>query len=206
MTGEDLRDAVAGALLPEDAARARFYALIGRLFYDAPDSILLAEICRAEEEPDAGEGPVGAAWRALRQACKTAYPVVIKQEYDTLFVGVGKAEVTPYTSHYVNGTVADRHLVNLRQQLAQWGLGRRDAAFEIEDHVSGICDVMRILVVQGRPHDEQRLFFNEFAYPGVIPFCETVAGAASAVFYRPVARFARAFFEVEKTALEMEEF
>ncbi|MBI2294703.1 MAG: molecular chaperone TorD family protein [Betaproteobacteria bacterium] len=206
MTGEDLRDAVAGELLPEDAARARFYALIGRLFYDAPDSMLLAEICRGEEEPDAGEGPVGAAWRALREVCKTAYPVVIKQEYDTLFAGVGKSEVTPYTSHYITGNSPDRHLVWLRERLHQLGLARRNAAFEVEDHVSGICDVMRILVVQSRSHDEQRLFFNEFAYPGIIPFCETVAGAASAVFYRPVARFARAFFEVEKTALGMEEF
>jgi TorA maturation chaperone TorD len=206
VTGEDLRDAVAGELLPEDAARARIYALIGRLFYDAPDSILLAEICQLEAAPEGGEGPVAQAWHALREACKSAYPVLLKQEYDTLFVGVGKSEVTPYTSHYLMGNSPDRHLVRLRERLEQLGLARRSAAFEVEDHVSGICDVMRILVVQGRPHDEQRLFFNEFAYPGVIPFCETVVGAASAVFYRPVARFARAFFKVEKTALDMEEF
>lgn len=204
MTGEDLRDAVAGALLPEDAARARFYALIGRLFYDAPDSILLAEICRAEDEPAAGDSPVAQAWQALREAGKNAYPVVIKQEYDTLFVGVGRAEVTPYTSHYIKEAAAARHLVQLRQQLEQWGLARRDATFEVEDHVSGVCDVMRFLVSEGHPLEEQRMFFDEFAYPGVIPFLEKVANAASAVFYRHVAHFACAFFELEKTILNME--
>lgn len=198
------RTGEAGQLVVEDAARAKLYSLIGRLFYDAPDSVLLAEICRAEDEPVDGDSPVAQAWQALREAAKNAYPVVIKQEYDTLLVGVGKAEVTPYTSHYVNEVAADRHLVRLRQQLGQWGLARRDAAFEVEDHISGVCDVMRFLVEEGRPIDEQRLFFNEFAYPGVIPFCEKVASAASAVFYRHVARFARAFFELEKTILDME--
>ncbi len=191
-------------VLPEDQARANFYALIGRLFYDAPNAIFLAKICREAQVSEESEGPLTAAWRALRDAGKTAYPVVIKQEYDTLFVGVGRAEVTPYTSHYVPGA-ADRHLVRLRDQLERWGLARRDAVFEFEDHVSGVCDVMRYLVEKGRPTEEQRLFFNEFAYPGVVPLCDAVAAAASAVFYRQVANFARAFFEVEKDALEMQE-
>jgi len=200
----DSRTADGGQLVAEDAARANLYALIGRLFYGAPDSMLLAEICQLEAAPEDGDGPLAQAWHALREACKSAYPVMLKQEYDTLFVGVGKSEVTPYTSHYLMGNSPDRHLVRLRERLDQLGLARRDATFEVEDHVSGICDVMRFLVEEGRPIEEQRSFFNEFAYPGVIPFCERVAKAASAVFYSHVARFARAFFEVEKTVTEMQ--
>ena len=191
-----------GPLAPEEEARANLYALIGRLFYDAPDSILLAEICRNEAEP-AGEGEVADAWRALRAAARGAYPVVLKQEYDSLFVGVGRAQVTPYTSHYVSGSSPDRHLVRLREQLAEWGLARRTAANEVEDHVSGICDVMRFLVLENRPDDEQRLFFKEFAYAGCVPFFAAVTGSVSAVFYRQVADFAHAFFELEKGAFEM---
>jgi len=194
-----------GQLVVEDAARAKLYALIGRLFYDAPDPVLLTMICRAEDEPADGDSRVAQAWQALREACRSAYPVVLKQEYDTLFVGVGKSEVTPYTSHYIRGNSPDRHLVWLRERLDQLGLARRSAAFEVEDHVSGICDVMRILVEDGHPLSEQSLFFKEFVYPGVTPICEVVAIAASAVFYRSVADFARAFLEVERQAFEMHE-
>ena len=193
------------ALSEEDAARANLYAVIGRLFHEAPDSILLAQLCRAEAGAAGENAPLEQAWQALQAACRSAYPVVVRQEHDSLFVGVGKAEVTPYTSHYIKGTSPDRHLVRLRECLEQVGLARRNAAFEVEDHVSGVCDAMRFLIASGHSLSEQRLFFNEFAYAGAVSFCDMVARASSAVFYRYVAAFARAFFEVERQAFEMDE-
>jgi len=201
--GDDLQERK--PLSEEDAGRSNLYALIGRLFYDAPDSILLAQVCRAEAEPTGNNAPLDRAWQSLRDACGHAYPVAVKQEYDSLFVGVGKSEVTPYTSHYVTGNSPDRHLVRLRERLEQLGLARRSAAFEVEDHVSGICDVMRILIEDGQPLPEQSLFFKEFVYAGVTPFCDAVAIATSAVFYRSVADFAHAFLQVERQAFEMHE-
>ena len=200
--GEELRKPAS----EEDAARGHHYALIGRLFHDAPDSILLAQLCRADAgEPGSHGAPLEQAWRALRDACGTAYPAVLKQEFDSLFVGVGKSEVTPYTSHYVRDIAPDQHLLRLRQRLEKVGLGRRTAAFEVEDHVSGVCDAMRFMIEDARPLSEQRLFFKEFVYPGASALCDAVAAAASASFYRPVAHFARAFFEIEREAFEMED-
>jgi len=201
--GENVQERI--PVSEEDAGRAHLYALIGRLFYDAPDSIFLAQLCRAEAEPAGNNAPLDRAWQSLRDACSSAYPVVVKQEHDTLFVGVGKSEVTPYTSHYVRGNSPDRHLVRLRERMDQLGLARRSAAFEVEDHVSGVCDVMRILVEDGHPLSEQRLFFKEFVDAGVTPFCAAVAIAASAAFYRYVAEFARVFLEVERQAFETHE-
>jgi len=201
--GDDLQGGK--PLSEEDAGRANLYALIGRLFYDAPDSILVAQLCRAETEPTGNGAPLDRARQSLRDACVSAYPVVLKREHESLFVGVGKSEVTPYTSHYVVGNSPDRHLVRLRERLDQLGLARRSAAFEVEDHVSGIFDVMRILIEDGHPLSEQSLFFKEFVYAGVIPFCDVVAIATSAMFYRYVAEFARAFLEVERQAFEMHE-
>jgi TorA maturation chaperone TorD len=203
MTGGKLRQP--RPVPEEDAARANHYALIGRLFYEAPDSILLARICRAGADAAGEDTPLGRAWRALQEACNAAFPEALKQEHEKLFLGVGKAEVTPYTSHYLRGISPDHHLVRLRERLQQLGLGRRSAAFEVEDHVSGICDVMRVLVEEGHPPDEQRLFFNEFVYPSVDPLCAAVTVAASAVFYRCIAEFTRAFLEVEREALDMDE-
>ena len=189
----------------EDAARARHYALIGRLFHDAPDSILISQLCRAEAESTDDGAELTRAWQILRDACNAAFPAVLKQEYDGLVVGVGTSEVTPYASHYIRDIAPDRQLVRLRQRLAQLGLGRRTAAYEVEDHVSALCDVMRLLIEDASPLAEQRLFFNEFVYPGAAAFCDAVASATSASFYRHVARYARAFFNVEREAFEIED-
>lgn len=187
----------------EDAGRANIYALIGRLFYEAPDSILLAQLSGAEAGPAGDDAPLERSWRALQEACRSAYPVVVRQEYDSLFVGVGKSEITPYTSKYVRGISPDQHVVRLRAYLDAMGLGRRNAAFEVEDHISGICDVMRSLILGGRSLPDQSLYFREFIYPPAVEFCDAVARATSAGYYCYVAAFAREFFEVERLAFEM---
>lgn len=194
-----------GRLSEEDSARANFYALIGQLFYDAPDSRLLAEIGRngdAARKPE-GEGELVRAWEELQSACKSTPQEAVKQEYDALFIGVGKAQVTLYTSCYVSGMAADKHLVRLREQLGSWGLGRRDRVFEVEDHISGLCDVMRYLIEQNQPFADQRQFFEHFVYPGGIPLCDAVKTAGSADFYKHVASLAHAFFELERAAFAM---
>jgi len=86
---------------------------------------------------------------------------------------------------------------------AVWGLRRREGVFEIEDHISGVSDVMRWLVERPQPLADQRFFFETYLYPGAAPFCAAVQSAAAAAFYRPVAAFALAFFELEKAALDM---
>ena len=190
----------------EDLARANVYALIGRLFYDAPDASLLAQIGIDRETPrQAGDASEYAqAWRALQDACRSAHPAAVKQEYDTLFVGVGKSEVTPYTSGYASHSAPDRHLVKLRDYLNAWGLTRNAAAFEIEDHISGLCDVMRFLIEQGASLEDQRAFFEGFVYPGALPLCEAVMRAASAGFCKQIALFTKAFLELDKAALDMD--
>ena len=160
MTGEDLRAAVAGERLPEDAARAHFYALIGRLFYGPPDANLLAEI-RQSAEAESGEHDttrLGPAWRALQEGCGSVSPAMIRQEYDDLFVGVGRAPVTPYLFGYAEPSAPGRHLVRLRDQLTEWGFLRRNNVFEVEDHVSALSDVMRLLIEEGHPLEEQQRF------------------------------------------------
>src|SRR5262249_11490989 len=140
---EDSRGAApeTGPLEPEEAARANLYGLVSRLFYGPPDPNLLAEICRAGGgEPSEAEGGLPAEWGRLKEACRSVYPPVARQEYDGLFVGVGKAAITPYLSAYAEPHSPDRFVVRLRDRLAGWQLGRRVSVFEVEDHVSGLSD------------------------------------------------------------------
>ena len=83
-------------------------------------------------------------------------------------------------------------------------MGRRETANEPEDHIAGLCETMRFAIaVQHRDDEEQKIYFERFLYRGAIAFCDAVSASPKAVFYRLVARFARAFFELEREAFEM---
>jgi len=191
----------------EDHARAGCYALIGRLFYDAPDPDLLAVICDASPAAGASgaEGGFALAWGALQSVCRNAGVDALRREYDSLFIGVGKAAITLYTSRFVSDAAADKHLVRLREHLDALGLARRSSVFEVEDHISGLCDVMRHLIEDNQALEDQRQFFDNFGKAGAVPLCDAVEQAEPAVFYKHVAAFAKAFFELETLAFEMEE-
>jgi len=190
-------------LAPEDAARAAIYGLIARLFYSAPDKDLLGQIVRADLF-DAGESAPSRAWRELVSACRDALPAALESEHTELFVGTGKSDVTPYLSHYVLKHANDNPLVALRQQLAAWRIGRRESAFENEDHIAGVCETMRFAIaVQHRSEEDQKAFFERFVYPGATAFCNAVNASPKASFYGVAARFTRAFLEVEREAFSM---
>ena len=198
---------------PEDMARAAFYGLIARLFYAPPDQQLLGQLLHMGAFDGAGEasgaadargGKLADAWGAIVEACRTAFPAVLENEHTDLFVGVGKAEVTPYLTHYVIRYATDNPLVELRQQLTRWSIARRENANEPEDHVAGICEALRFAIaVQHRSLEEQKAFFEHFLYRGGVAFCDAVTASGKANFYRLVATFAREFFELEREAFEM---
>ncbi len=194
---------------PEELARANLYGLIARLFYAPPDERLISELQGAREfdgaEEQGAEGAaLAAAWREMVEACRTAFPVTLEHEHTALFVGTGKAEVTPYLAHYLLRHASDNPLVDLRQQLAVWGIARRENVPEYEDHISGVCETMRfVIAVQQRTPEEQKRFFERFVYAGATGFCNAVTASPDARFYRFAATFTRAFLEIEKAAFEM---
>ena len=106
------------------------------------------------------------AWRDLVAAAKTAFPVVLENEHTELFVGTGKAEVTPYLTHYTIKHESDTPLVEMRQQLKRWGMARRESANEPEDHIAALCETMRFAIaVQHRDDEEQKAYFERFPLP-----------------------------------------
>ena len=188
----------------EDQARAQWYALISRLFHAAPDEALLRGLAAAPDgTEEGGDGPFLDAWRGLQATCLGADPQAVRAEFDDLFVGVGKAPVTPYTSAYAAAHAPDRHLLELRTRLNTWGLGRRESVFETEDHISAVCDAMRWLIEEGEPLSDQREFFMAFVDPALPPFCSAIKKSVLADFYRSAASLAHAFHGVEKEAFDM---
>ena len=193
----------APSLDPEDEARAALYGMIAQLFYAPPDPGVLAQILNVRAF-EGDESTLALRWRELADRCRAATPVMLENEHTRLFIGTGRAEVTPYLTHYATDRTMDNPLVQLRKQLAEWGMSRREHATEPEDHVSGVCEGMRIAIAsQHRSVSEQKSFFDRFLYAGAIAFFAAVVASPKADFYRLVARFAAEFVEVERSAFDM---
>ena len=193
---DNLRDA--------DHWRAGFYALIGRLFFDGPDSTLLAQLKSDPASGDpADDTPLGKAWRQLAAVSAVADAAALQHEHAMLFVGVGKTPVTPYTSAYVPGVSPERHLLLLKQQLEQWGLASDAASTMPEDHISGLCDTLRHLILRDQPVVVQKAFFEKYVHHQGLALCKKLMAAKPSDFYSEVARFTQVFLEVENEGFDM---
>jgi len=209
MSGDAAPLQFAPAPPPEEAARANFYALLARLFYDAPDAALLSALAGADEivaedaSSDEGAG-FALAWRDLTLAAAAADAAAVEEEYHSLFIGAGKAQVTLYAGAYLATSAIDAPLVELRDYIVRRGISRRTSVHEPEDHFAALCELMRYLIAeQHAPLEDQKSVFNRFLWPATGPLCDAIVRCEEAAFYRSVARFAKQFLEVEYAAFRM---
>lgn len=188
----------------EEAARADLYGLLASLFYAPPPQQLLDTIGATQPE---GEGILEQAWADLAAACRQARAGSVRDEYEALFIGVGKPELMLYGSFYLSGFLMEKPLAALRTDLAGLGLQRDDRIPESEDHIASLCEVMRCLIESDDSlHNViavQKKFFATHMQPWVLQMCDAVMNHPGANFYAPVARLAKRFFEVEMQAFDM---
>ena len=200
--------AIVQAIAPEDRARSDFYALLARLFADGPDAPLLAAIARAERM-DAERTAIGQAWNRLIDASSVMDPDAAQQEYTDLFIGVGKSEVNLHASFWLSGFMMERPLASLRSQLSELGIARRAEVAMLEDHLSALCETMRLLIAgdaERRPSAlaTQRAFFERYLAPWVFECCAAIGKCPIANYYVQVAEFAKEFMAIDRDALAMD--
>lgn len=207
MNAQPISHELTAAVLQEDRARADFYALISRLFYAGPDAGLLAAIAGADEIAGETENvTLAQTWKILISAAAAMDAEAAQEEYDRVFVGTGKAEITPYASHYLAESVKENVLVRLRTELEALGLERDQGAAEYEDHFSGLCEVMRHLIGAGpsvATAQKQEIFFTRYLVPCYSSFCNAVTASPNTDFYKYVGRFTKAFLDVESESFEI---
>jgi len=193
------------ALEDEDRARAEIYALLARLFYAPPDAKLLQAIVGADQlVAEESVTPLALAWRDLKLACARSSEQAAREEYESAFVGTGKAEVTLYLGAYVPGSVAGPFLVGLKQFLASHRLARRESVNEPEDHIAAVLEVMRHFIAEERTSVEaQKAFFVEYVWTGATALCEAIEAAPEPRLYKDVARLTHSFLDLEHAAFEI---
>ncbi|GIZ52063.1 TorD/DmsD family molecular chaperone [Noviherbaspirillum aridicola] len=188
----------------EETARADLYGLLAQLFYAPPGDDLLAMIA---DYPSNGDGVLQQAWNELGEACKETDAQKTRDEYEHLFIGVGKPELMLYASYYLSGFLMEKPLAALRDDLAALGLARSDAMPESEDHFAALCEVMRYLITSDdAAHSSlamQKQFFQTHLQTWAGDMCDAVMQHPQAVFYSKVAQLAKQFLEVEAQAFEM---
>jgi TorA maturation chaperone TorD len=185
-------------MAPEEQARTNLYGLLARLFYGPPDGALLKALAG-----ETLEGDLAQPWQELKRAAGAADPEAVREEYETAFIGTGKAPVTLYTTAYSIRFSNEVPLAELRSELSRLGLARRADAREPEDHIAALCDVMRHLVAKQQDLEEQQRFFHRWIAPAAESLCVAIDRSAATDFYKHVAHFANAFLSVERRAFEM---
>ena len=195
-------------LAAEDAARANFYALLARLFTSGPDDALLGNLATAQPLPAEGAAQLSQAWQALVDTSNEADADAACEEYESLFVGVGKAPVSIYAGFHGGAPAVDHPRVRMQADLAALGLERRAIA-EPEDHYAVIFETMRVLVAGGAGREpaaaeEQKRFFDRHVRPGAARFFAALGAAKQADYYRRVAAVGAAFIALEEESFRLD--
>ena len=199
-------------IAPEDQARADFYALLARLYASAPDPGLLSSIAACGELSAHDESEDGRAlaegWRTLIAASAAMDADAAADEYQNLFIGVGRSEVSAHASGYLKSP-GSSPLIDIRAKLRLLGLARQSGVNVYEDHLATVCETMRALITgggQGEPFAfaQQRDFFESHVKPWVFDCCTAIQNSPVANYYRRVAEFTQLFMVIERDSFAIE--
>ncbi len=188
---------------PVEALRAGTWSLLGRLLMGPPDAETLGRLVEVGSAGPAGDA-IGEAWQRLGEAARTARDDALQREYQDVFIGVGGGEITPYSSWYLRGMLADRPLIELRDDLAALGIEMGEGCSETEDHAGAICETMAFVIVdEDVDPDWQRDLFRRHVDSWMGRLFEDIGKAPSADFYRAVAALGEAFVALERRVYAM---
>lgn len=182
------------------ALRADIYALLAALFRTPPSAELL-EFLQQMEIDTSQKGKMTRGWQLLRLAAQQTSATAVEEEFLPLFIGIGQGEVTPFASWYLTGSIMEAPLIELRKDLKLLGFEREEHSKEPEDNLAALCEVMSLLIQQGKSDEQQATFFSRHLAAWVEPLCRDIQKAPSAVFYQAVAELAEAFFQLENNHL-----
>ena len=178
----------------QQSLRADIYLLLATLLRQKPSAELIEFLTQLDIEPSQSE--MQQAWQQLKQAAISSNDEQLTDEYQDLFIGIGRGEVVPFASWHLTGSLMEKPLAEIRKDLQLLGLERDEQVKEPEDHIAALLEVMAALTEEDAAI--QQVFFNKHIAPWFVSLCEQIQQAKSAQFYLAVAALMRAFATVEQ--------
>ncbi|MDH3741533.1 MAG: molecular chaperone TorD family protein [Hyphomicrobiales bacterium] len=198
-----LDSAVNAEIIEEDLLRAHVYRLLAKLMRAGPDQETLNKLTNLNGD----DTELGQALGALARVAGKVTAAEAAEEYQDLFIGVGRGELLPYGSYYLTGFLNEKPLAKLRKDMGQLGIERRDAVSEPEDHIAALCEMMAGLVTgeYGEPLDlaGQKTFFDTHIAPWAAHFFADLEAAKSSKVYASIGSIGRSFIAIETEAFRM---
>ena len=195
--------AVSITVAEEDALRADLYDFLGAMLAAPPDAALL----KNAKGLTGDDTPIGRAVTALATIAGAFTPGGAQEEFEALFIGLGRGELMPYASYYMTGFLNEKPLAVLRNDMERLGIERSPNVYEPEDNIASLCEMMAGMI-RGRffaaaDLGQQKQFFNKHIGPWAGHFFTDLEGAKNSVLYAPVGAIGKAFIEVEREAFRM---
>ena len=187
-----------------DKIRSDMYLFLSGILQREPSDNLVGEY----NNLDGDKTRIGKAFNILSDLSKKVSPSDIRNEYQNLFIGVGRGELLPFGSFYITGFLHDKPLASIRRDLNAMGIKRGDDFKEPEDHIACLCEIMSGMIIgeYGKYFSvpEQKSFFTKHIQPWAEHFFTDLEGAKSAIFYSPVGTIGKLFMKIEEEAFLMD--
>ncbi|MEZ8102563.1 TorD/DmsD family molecular chaperone [Vibrio bivalvicida] len=178
----------------QQTIRADIYLLLSSLYRQKPSTELIAFLSQLETEQ--AESAMQLAWHKVKSAAVESSQEQLEDEYQELFIGIGRGEVVPFASWHLTGSLMEKPLASLRHDLGLLGLEREEQVKEPEDHFSALCEVMSVLSEE--EEELQQVFFNKHLGTWFSSLIKQVNEAKNASFYLSVAELTNAFMTLEQ--------
>ena len=192
------------AMYEEDRLRADVYSFLAAYLISRPDATNL----NVAKSLDGDETELGQAFNALANIAGKISEADAAEEYNRLFIGLGRGELLPYGSYYLTGFLNEKPLAKLRNDMLRLGIAREDGVSEPEDHIGSLMEMMAGLIAgrYGEPAsiETQRAFFMDHIEAWAEHFFKDLEAAKSSRFYQPVGKIGRLFVEIERGAFAMQ--
>ncbi|AKI02003.1 putative component of anaerobic dehydrogenase [Hoeflea sp. IMCC20628] len=186
-----------------DQLRVNVYRLLARLLRQPPDAPLLTVL----KQMTGDDSELGQAITELAQAATATSLAASRDEYNVLFIGLGRGILTPFGSYYLTGFLHEKPLARLRDDMGPLGIARSDDVKDPEDHVAALMEMMAGLIDGSfgsvQPIPAQKVFFDRHVASWTPHFFKDLENCPSAGFFKPVGRIGRLFMAIEQGAFEM---
>ncbi|MBL4906792.1 MAG: molecular chaperone TorD family protein, partial [Sneathiella sp.] len=170
----------------EDRLRANVYGFLARFLLSPPSADMLQET--AGLTGDTTE--LGLAFTTLSKIASKTPVATARQEYNDLFIGVGRGELLPYGSYYLTGFLNEKPLAKLRQSLRELQIQRKEEVKDPEDHIGTLLEVMEGLILGkfGPPAclDDQKNFYRNHIENWASHFFSDLESAKYSTLYQPI--------------------